>query len=144
MKIVWSQNPEALGKQVPGGIRRTKPFVTLALLLMLTTPAWASVNPVVGSSLLIGKDGDGAFCAETREKLQAAYDAAEKHDIDGVQEALQGGTQLTRGEQVLIIDNAIGSGFMEGIDVRVRILSGSDAHLACWAWEKTMHLQPMP
>ena len=96
---------------------------------------------VMGETFIIGKDGDGAVCAATRDKLKAAYDASSKNDTDGISEALQGGTQLARGERVLVIDSDVGSGFNEGVDMRVRILSGQDAHLACWAWEKTMHLQ---
>jgi len=111
-------------------------------LLALPLAASAAVDPVVGTTAILGKGADGVPCAQTRQKLRAAYDASEKHDDEGVQEALAGGTLLKRGERVLVIDNATGSGIMEGIDVRIRILSGADAHLACWAWQNELHLQP--
>jgi hypothetical protein len=114
----------------------------LAMACALQGIASAAIDPVIGTTGVIGKGGDGAVCAETRDKLKAAYASNENHDTDGVKDALQGGTQFFRGERVLVIDNDTGSGVMEGIDVRVRILSGPDKHLACWAWEDTMHLQP--
>lgn len=117
-------------------------IASLVCVLGLASVASASVDPVVGTTAIIGKDGDGAVCAETRDKLRAAYDAAGIKDQDGFNEAIAGGTTLTRGQRVLVIDSEVGSGYMEGIDVRVRVLSGPDAHLACWAWQKELHLQP--
>jgi hypothetical protein len=114
----------------------------LAYVLTLTAVAIAAVDPVVGTTAIVGKGGDGAVCAETRDKVKAAYRANSIHDGEGIAQALRGGTQLVRGQRVLVIDNAVGSGVMTGIDVRVRILSGPDARIACWAWQTTMHLQP--
>jgi hypothetical protein len=116
--------------------------VSLGFLLTLPSTAFASIDPIIGTTAIVGKGADGAVCAATRDKLKAAYGANAIHDSDGVAEALQAGTLLVRGERILVLDNAVGSGFMQGIDVRVRILSGPDAHLACWAWQNTMHLQP--
>jgi uncharacterized Zn-binding protein involved in type VI secretion len=116
--------------------------LSTASVMAFGRPALAAPNPVVGTVAILGKGADGVPCASTREKLKAVYEASGNHDDDGVQAALQGGTQLVRGERVLVIDNAAGSGIMEGIDVRVRILTGPDAHLACWAWQNELHLQP--
>ena len=122
-------------------MKATVTFTLLMSVLILALPASAAVDPVKGTTAILGKGAEGAVCAATREKLKAAYSAAAIKDADGVNEALRGGTLLTRGERVLVIDSAIGSGFMTGIDVRIRLLSGPDAHLACWAWQTTLHLQ---
>jgi hypothetical protein len=114
---------------------------TIVFMVAVTAVATAAVDPVIGTTAVIGKSGDGSICTSTREKLKAAYDATAVNDEDGFAEAMQGGTQFVRGERVLVIDNAIGSGLMTGIDVRIRILSGPNAHLACWAWQKAMDLQ---
>jgi hypothetical protein len=100
------------------------------------------MDPTVGSVGIIGKAGGGAPCAATRDNLKAAYLAAASTDNGGFADALQGGAQLSRGDRVLVIDSAPGSGFNEGIDVRVRVLSGPNAHVECWARQDAMHLQP--
>lgn len=109
----------------------------------LASPALAAVDPVVGTTAIIGKDGDGSVCAATREKLKAAQISTAINDVDGFGEAMVGGASFDRGDRVLVIDNAVGSGPVgAGIDVRVRLLTGPNAHLACWSWQNTMHLQP--
>lgn len=117
-------------------------FLAIAFTIGLESVGSAAVNPVVGTTAVIGKDGDGSVCAVTREKLTAAYDATRINDRDGFAEAMRGGATFDRGDRVLVIENAIGSGLGTGIDVRVRVLSGPSAHISCWAWQNAMHLQP--
>ncbi len=56
-------------------------------------------------------------------------DAVTKNDNDGYQEAVEGGVVLEKGDHVLVLSR---DGFM-GLDMRLRVLNGAQAHMACWA-----------
>jgi hypothetical protein len=98
--------------------------------------ATASADPVrdafsgAGDSATITARGDGIPCFASTDGIGAAEKAADAKDSYGPAEALQGAVRLKAGDRVLLIDSATPS-FGE-MDLRFRILSGSNAGVACW------------
>jgi hypothetical protein len=92
--------------------------------------------PLIGQEGTIGDSISGMACTATKDELHAMLDAITKNDNDGYREATADAIPLAAGERVLVLDR---DGF-GGLEMRMRMLSGPDAHAACWVEADTPNL----
>ncbi len=83
--------------------------------------------PQVGTKYVLGSRANETGCVSTSSTLDAALDAAEKHDDVGYQEAMMGAIELGQGTHVVVLDYDAFKGYLH-----VRATSGDNAGTACW------------